>query len=148
VLLAWKRILDRVGIDMSIRQVDSAQFERRRQGFEFDMMPMVWGSSLSPGNEQSFRWGSRAADQTGSFNLAGLKSPAADAMIAQILSALTREDLVAAVRSLDRVLMSAQIALPLYHLPEQRIARWTTMARPERPALSGQAIDAWWRARP
>lgn len=147
VLLAWKRILDRVGIDMSIRQVDSAQFERRRQGFEFDMMPMVWGSSLSPGNEQTFRWGSRAADQPGSFNLSGLKSPAADAMIAQILSALTREDLVSAVRALDRVLMSAQVALPLYHLPEQRIARWTTMARPERPALSGQAIDAWWRAR-
>ena len=148
VLLAWKRVLDRVGIDMAIRQVDSAQFERRRQTFDFDMIPMTWAASLSPGNEQAFRWGSRLAEQQGSFNLAGLRSPAADRMIEAILAAVTREDLVAAVRALDRVLISARIVVPLYHLPEQRLARWTTLGRPERTALSGQAIDAWWRARP
>ncbi len=148
VLLAWKRVLDRVGIDMAIRQVDSAQFERRRQTYDYDMIPAVWGASLSPGNEQMFRWGSRVADQPGSFNFTGLKSPAADRMIEAILSAVTREELVSAVRALDRVLISSAVVLPLYHLPEQRLARWTHLARPERPSLSGQAIEAWWRVRP
>jgi peptide/nickel transport system substrate-binding protein len=145
LLLAWKRVLDRVGIDLAIRQIDSAQFERRRQNYDYDMIPWAWAGSLSPGNEQAFRWGSRAASQPGSLNLSGAANPAVDAMIEATLAASTREELVDAARALDRVLLSGTYVLPLYNLPEQRIARWSHIEMPARPALFGQVIESWWR---
>jgi peptide/nickel transport system substrate-binding protein len=145
ILLAWKRVLDRLGVDLSIRQIDSAQFERRRQTFDFDVMPWAWAGSLSPGNEQAFRWGSRAADQPGSLNLAGAKEPAADAMVEALLEARSRDELIDAARALDRVLLSRFYVLPLYNLPEQRLARWSHLRMPAQPALFGQVIESWWR---
>lgn len=146
LLLAWKRVLDRVGIELSIRQVDSAQFERRRQTFDYDMMPWAWGASLSPGNEQAFRWGSRAAEQSGSLNLAGVRSPAVDAAVAKLLDAKTREELVTAARVLDRLLMSGLYVLPLHHQPDMRLARWAHVRLPARTALFGPQIETWWSA--
>ena len=113
-----------------MRSVDATQFERRRIAFDFDMMDYHWEQSLSPGNEQSFYWGSAAADQQGSRNYMGVKSKAIDAMIAAMLNARTREDFVAAVRALDRVLLSGFYVVPLYHLPEQWVARWTRIEHP------------------
>lgn len=144
LLLAWKRVLDRIGIELSIRQVDSAQFERRRQTYDFDMVPWAWGASLSPGNEQAFRWGSRAAEQPGSLNLAGVRNPAIDAAIAELLDATTREELVVAARVLDRLLISGLYVLPLHHQPEQRLARWSHLRLPQRSPLFGPQIESWW----
>ncbi|HLF22293.1 MAG TPA: extracellular solute-binding protein, partial [Burkholderiales bacterium] len=104
--LAFVRNLKRAGIDAQVRNVDATQFERRRIGFDFDMMEYRWEQSLSPGNEQYFYWGSDAADQQGSRNYMGVKSPAVDAMIAAMLSATSREDFVAATRALDRILLA------------------------------------------
>src|SRR5690606_12592371 len=98
--LAYIGMLRRAGIEAKIRFVDGAQFERRRQNYEFDMMPYTWQQSLSPGNEQSFYFGSEAADVPGTRNYMGAKSPAIDAMIAALLAAREREDFVAAVRAL------------------------------------------------
>jgi peptide/nickel transport system substrate-binding protein len=109
------------------------------------MIQNRWDQSLSPGNEQAFYWGSAAADQPGTRNYMGIKSAAADAMIAALLKAESREEFVAAVRSLDRVLISGFYTIPLFHLPEQWIARWTTVKRPATTSLYGYLYETWWR---
>lgn len=144
LLLTYADALKKIGIDVSIRQVDSAQYERRKQTFDFDMIPNYWGASLSPGNEQSFRWGSAAAKTEGSFNIAGVESEAVDAMIAAMLEAQTREDFVSAVRALDRVLLSGDYVVPLFYLPDQWVAYWTRLKRPDETPLYGYQIDMWW----
>jgi peptide/nickel transport system substrate-binding protein len=144
LLLTYARALKQVGIEARIRSVDSAQYQRRKQTFDFDMIPNYWGASLSPGNEQSFRFGSKAAKTEGSFNFAGVESEAVDAMIAALLAAKTREDFVSAVRALDRVLLSGDYVVPLFYLPKQWVAYWTTLKRPEETPLYGYQIGAWW----
>ncbi len=145
VALYYAATLRRAGIEIVIRQVDSTQFERRRTSFDFDMLPFAWPVSLSPGNEQGFRWSSAAADTPGSYNVAGVKSPAADAAIEALLNAREMPDFVAAVRALDRVLLSGFYVVPLYHAPGQWIARWSHIGHPERASLYGAALDTWWR---
>ena len=143
--LAYASMLRRAGVTARIRFVDSAQFEQRRQNYDFDMMPYVWQQSLSPGNEQAFYFGSAAADVPGTRNYMGAKNPAVDAMIAALLAARGRPEFVSAVRALDRVLMSGQYVLPLFHLPEEWIARWPEIARPADLSLYGTPPETWWR---
>jgi peptide/nickel transport system substrate-binding protein len=142
--LTFARDLKRAGIEASIRVVDSVQYEQRRQTFDFDMIQYFWDASLSPGNEQSFYWGSAAAEQPGSRNYMGAKNPAIDAMIAAMLAARGREDFVTAVRALDRVLISGFYVVPLFHLPSQWVARWTRIQRPAETSLSGYLEETWW----
>ena len=142
--LAFVRNLKRAGIDARVRSIDATQFERRRIAFDFDMMDYRWEQSLSPGNEQSFYWGSEAATQEGSRNYMGVKSPAVDAMIAAMLSATRREDFVAATRALDRVLLSGFYVVPLYFPPTQWVARWTRIEHPSRTSLFGYLPETWW----
>src|SRR5205085_10340413 len=104
--LALVRDLERAGITPIVRMVDAVQYDQRRQTFDFDMIQFEWSESLSPGNEQTFYWGSAAADEPGSRNYMGARSAAIDAMIAAMLRAERRADFVAAVRALDRVLIS------------------------------------------
>ncbi len=144
LFLTFARDLLKAGIEVSIRQVDSAQYQARKTSFDFDMIQNSWSASLSPGNEQSFRWSAEAADTEGSFNYAGVKSPAVDAMIGALLAAKSREDFVAAVRALDRVLMSGDYVVPLYHLPAQWVAYWTVLHHPEVMPLYGVQTDCWW----
>jgi peptide/nickel transport system substrate-binding protein len=143
--LAYQSMLGRAGVVVRVRFVDSAQYERRRQDYDFDMMPYIWDQSLSPGNEQAFYFGSAAADVPGTRNYMGAKNPAADAMIAALLAAREREDFVAAVRALDRVLISGLYVLPLFHLPQDWIARWPEIERPGELSLYGSPIETWWR---
>ncbi|MFC0283342.1 extracellular solute-binding protein [Camelimonas abortus] len=143
--LALQAGLKRIGVAVRVRVVDSVQYERRRQTFDYDMIIAAWRASPSPGNEQYFRWGSRAADQQASFNFAGVKSPAADAMIAAVTAAATREDHVAAVRALDRVLLSGFHVIPLYYAPHVWLARWRHVGRPDPLPLLGPAPETWWR---
>jgi peptide/nickel transport system substrate-binding protein len=142
--LAYSRTLKHAGIEASVRSIDATQFEHRRIGFDFDMMQYRWEQSLSPGNEQLFYFGSAAADQNGSRNYMGMKSPAADAMIAALLAAVTREDFVTAVRAFDRVLLSGFYVIPLYYPPVQWVARRTRIAHPERTSLFGYLPETWW----
>ena len=144
LFLTFARELLKAGIEANIRQVDSAQYQSRKTSFDFDMIQNSWAASLSPGNEQSFRWSSEAADTEGSFNYAGVKSPAADAMIAALLAAKGREEFIAAVRALDRVLMSGVYVVPLYHLPAQWVVYWKKLRPPQRTPLYGVQIDCWW----
>jgi len=145
--------LARVGVEARVRLVDEVQFQRRRQNFDFDMMLGSWLASASPGSEERTRWGSAAADEPASFNLAGVRSPAVDAMIEALLAAQSEDDFVNAVRALDRVLLSGFYIVPLYHAENQWIAASTTLARPAKLPAYGSptlddTLDSWWRKKP
>ena len=143
--LLFSQSLKRIGITARVRAVDAVQFEGRRLDYDFDMIENRWDQSLSPGNEQAFYWGSAAADQPGTRNYIGVKSAAVDAMIAALLQAQERAEFVAAVRALDRVLISGLYTIPLFHLPEQWIVRWRTIARPTTISLYGYLFETSWR---
>lgn len=142
--LSFARTLARLGIELTIRQVDSAQYELRRKTFDFDMVQATWSASLSPGNEQINRWSSRLADIEGSLNLVGARNPAADAMIEALLRAEREEDFVAAVRAFDRVLISGDYAIPLFFLPKAWLAHRRHLKLPANAPLAGFDIDTWW----
>jgi peptide/nickel transport system substrate-binding protein len=144
IALAYTRDLKRAGIEASVRAVDAVQFDQRRLGFDFDMIQNRWDQSLSPGNEQSFYWGSAAADIQGTRNYMGAKDPAIDALIAAMLEAREHPAFVSAVRALDRSLMSGFYAIPLFNAGEQWIARWNRIERPGATALSGYLPETWW----
>ncbi len=145
IALSFARDLKRAGITANIRLVDAVQYDRRRQTFDFDMLQNHWAASLSPGNEQLFYWSSAAAGEPGSRNYMGARSAAVDAMIDAMLRAESREDFVAAVRALDRVLLSGFFVVPLYHVPNQWVARWSRIRRPTVTSLHGYLPESWWR---
>ena len=145
IALAYMRDLKRAGIEASVRAVDAVQFDQRRLSFEFDMIQNRWDQSLSPGNEQSFYWGSEAADNQGTRNYMGAKDPAIDALIAAMLEAREHPAFVSAVRALDRTLMSGFYAIPLFNVREQWIARWNRIERPAATALTGYLPETWWQ---
>ncbi len=153
--LSFSESLKRIGIDARIRRADEVQYQRRRQKFDFDMMFGSWFTSASPGNEQRSRWGSASADQEASFNLAGAKSPAIDAMIVALLAAKSHEDFVEAVRAYDRVLLSGMYIIPLFHRADFWIASSSLLAHPAAlphyaSPLFGPSgtLDMWWRKAP
>ena len=144
IALAFVRDLKRAGITATVRVVDAVQFDQRRIAFDFDMIQNRWDQSLSPGNEQAFYFGSEAADSQGSRNYMGVKSPAVDAMIRALLGMREQPDFEAAVRALDRSLMSGFYVIPVFNVPAQWVARWTRIARPEKNSLSGILPETWW----
>ena len=142
--LAWQRTLSRLGIALNVRSVDDTQFQRRKGQFDFDVVISRYYASLSPGAEQEFRWGSASRKMEGSFNFAGAADPAIDAMIKAMLAARDRDDFVTAVRAFDRVLISGHYLVPLYHLDEQWLARWTRIQHPKKLPLYGYRLPTWW----
>ena len=142
--LPFARNLERLGIEMSVRTVDSAQYENRVRDFDFDMVVNVWGQSLSPGNEQREFWSSAAADQPGSRNLAGLKNPAIDRLVDQVIAAPDRASLVTRTRALDRALQWTFLVIPHFHIPYTRIALWDKFGYPSVTPLQGVQLNAWW----
>jgi peptide/nickel transport system substrate-binding protein len=136
--------LKALGITAKIRQVDPTQYQARLTTFDFDMVQARWRASLSPGNEQLFRWSRNAAATEGTYNYPGVKNPAVDAMIAALLSARSRPDFVSAVRALDRVLLSGYYVIPLFHLQNQWVAYWHRVAGPETQGNYGYNLDTWW----
>ena len=141
---SYAEALARVGIKVSVRTADSAQRWARLKQFDFDMIQWTWGASLSPGNEQRNRWGSESADAPNALNFAGVKDPAVDAMIDALLAARERPDFVSAVRALDRLLISGDYVVPLYHAKGNWIAWSARLGHPTRMPLSGVDLDAWW----
>ena len=145
IVLFYKPALERLGISVSLRVVDSAQYQNRIRAREFDMIVTGWGQSLSPGNEQLDFWGSEAADREASRNYAGIKNPAVDALIKRVIFATDREELVAATRALDRVLLWNHFVVPTWTIDVTRTARWDRYARPEKlPEYSFGFPDIWW----
>src|SRR5262249_44304709 len=122
--LFYKPALERLGITSTVRTVDDAQYENRLRAWDYDIIAGTWGQSLSPGNEQLGCWGSAAADQPGSRNYIGIKNPAVDVLIQRIIFSKNRQELVAATRALDRVLLWNFYVVPQWTYGKQRSARW------------------------
>jgi microcin C transport system substrate-binding protein len=149
VFLFYKPALERLGIAVSVRTVDEAHYENRLRNWDFDIITFAWGESLLPGNEQRGYWGSLAADQSGSDNVIGIKNPAVDAMIEKIVFAKTQEDLVAAARALDRILLWNQYVVPQWGYAKLRTARWNRFSRPDplpKYGISAFPTVWWWDA--
>ena len=140
--------MERLGINMTIATVDDAQYNERINRFDFDMTDFRRSLSLSPGNEQSLYWGSKAAGQEGSRNLMGMKSPAADAMIDTLLTAQSQEDFVSAAQALDRVLTTGRYVIPIWSFSVGRIAHDKELKYPTHIPIYGDGVEwmplVWW----
>jgi microcin C transport system substrate-binding protein len=145
-VLFYKPSLERLGIDVTVRTVDDAQYANRERNWDFDVVIASWGESLSPGNEQRGFWSSQAADQPGSRNLIGIKNPAVDELIERVIFAKNREELVAATKALDRVLLWNHYVVPQFTYDKVRTARWDRFGRPEKMPAYGMAAfpTIWW----
>jgi microcin C transport system substrate-binding protein len=146
VFLFYKPSLERLGMTVSVRTVDEAQYENRLRSWDFDIITYAWGESLLPGNEQRGYWGSQAADQAGSENVIGIKNPAVDAMIEKIIFAKNRDDLVAATKALDRILLWNEYVVPQWTYGKVRTARWDRFSRPNPLPKYGMSAfpTLWW----
>jgi peptide/nickel transport system substrate-binding protein len=147
----YARALDRLGITLLVETTDKAQYTVREANYDFDMTFIRRDLTLSPGNEQYFYWGAKGADEPGSRNLMGMNSPAAEAMIAAMLAAKTREDFITATRALDRVLISGRYVIPIHQYSVGRIAHEAALTYPQdRLPIYGDGVgflpEVWWRA--
>ena len=147
LMLSYARTLERLGIAVRIRQVDTSQYWARLKNYDFDMIQWAWGASLSPGNEQINRWSSKAAGIEGTLNYPGVENAAVDAMIDGLLQAEAADDFVAAVRALDRALLSGDYVIPLFYLPRVWVAYWAHLRLPSIAPLAGVDVDTWWTER-
>lgn len=145
IALTWTRGLERLGIKVTVRTLDSAQYQRRLASFDFDAASVRWFNSLSPGNEQSTYWSKQAADQPGSRNYPGIKNAVVDALATAIPAAVSREQLVATTHALDRVLMAGYYLVPFYYLGADTVAWWNAHLRhPDVVPASGVVLESWW----
>jgi microcin C transport system substrate-binding protein len=147
VALFYMPSLERLGVAVSVRKIDSVQFENRERSWDFDIITIAsWPESLSPGNEQREYWGSQAADTPGSRNLVGIKNPAVDKLIDRVIFSTDRNDLVAATRALDRVLLWNHYVVPQWNYPKMRTARWDRFGQPSEMPKYGQSAfpTIWW----
>ena len=146
VFLPYKASLDRLGIAASVRTVDDVQYTNRTRAFDFDIATGLWPQSMSPGNEQREFWGSQAASREGSRNLPGIADPGVDALVDKVIYAKDRDELVAATKALDRVLLAHDYVVPQWTSLKQRTARWNRYSHPETmPRYGGAAFPTiWW----
>jgi len=145
MVLPVKQNCERIGIDMSVRTVDTSQYQRRSDSYDFDMTIDLWGQALSPGNEQREFWGGNAADKPGSRNSMGLKDAASDQLIELVIAAPDRDSLVVRTRCLDRVLQWHEFLIPQFRSGKELVAYWNRFSRPDKTAkYSPVAFDTWW----
>ncbi len=144
IVLPYARNLERLGVEVSVRTVDTAQYQNRLDAFDFDMVVGGFGQSLSPGNEQIDYWGSEKADQQGSRNIIGIQDPAIDKLIELVISAPNREALITRTRALDRVLLWNHFVVPNWHSRSYRVAYWNKFDRPARSPKYSLGLDTWW----
>jgi microcin C transport system substrate-binding protein len=145
VVSPFVQSLDRLGIKSSPRVVDVPQYQRRTDNFDYDIIVGGFAQSESPGNEQREYWGSAAADRPGSQNQIGIKNAAIDKLIDKIIFAKDREELVAACRALDRVLLWNHFVVPNWYSPNERFGYWNRYSHPQ--TLPSRAIGfptIWW----
>ncbi len=145
IVLPFKKNLERLGIEVSVRIVDVAQYIRRLETFDFDLVVGSFGVSESPGNELRGYWGSDFADSNGSRNYIGIKDPVIDDLIEKVIAAPNRESLVHRVRALDRVMQWNYWLIPHWHIAYDRLVYWDKFGMPEVvPDKGVQIISTWW----
>ena len=148
VVEIYARALERLGIRLIPELVDNAQYVARQSEFDFDLTRVRRDLSLSPGNEQRLYWGRAGVDQPGSRNLMGINSSAVEAMIDHMLTAESAEAFTAAVRALDRVLISGRYVIPIWQYDKGRIAHVKELRHPEKLPIYGDRSEffphVWW----
>ncbi|WNK00484.1 extracellular solute-binding protein [Thalassospiraceae bacterium LMO-JJ14] len=144
VVLPFAKNLEKLGVKARARTVETAQYRRRIDTFDYDMIVMNWGQSLSPGNEQRDFWGSASADQEGSRNSTGIKSLVIDALVEKLISAPDRQALITACHALDRVLQWQHLVIPHFHAGYDRIAYWDKFGQPKITPTRGTQFLSWW----
>lgn len=144
VVNPYIRNLERMGISVSVRLVDISQYINRLREYDFDMIVGSWGQSNSPGNEQREYWHSDSAERPGSRNLAGIRNPAVDFLVEQLIQASDREELVHRTRALDRVLQWNHYVIPHFHINAYRVAYWNKFGMPDTRPKYALGFDTWW----
>ena len=144
IVLPFAQNLEKLGINARVRTVDTSQYRRRLDTYDYDVIVGGAGQSLSPGNEQRAYWGSEAADQEGGRNTIGIKDPAIDELIETLIAAPDRKSLITATRALDRVLQWGHYVIPQWHIPYDRVAYWNIFDRPKITPDSGNQLMTWW----
>lgn len=147
IVLPYKANLERLGIEVAVRLVDTNQYIQRVRSFDFDIITHVFGQSNSPGNEQRDYWHSSMAEVSGSRNLIGIRNPVVDALVEMVIQAPDREALVHRTRALDRVLLHGHYVVPQWHVAVDRIAYWSFLERPETTPDNGFDLNNWWYGR-
>lgn len=148
IALSYARDLDRIGITLRVRTVDTAQFTGRLEAFDYDMVVFRWINSLSPGNEQVNYWGSAAAANRGSRNYAGVSNPAIDTLADAIARTTTREGLVTACHALDRALMQGHYFVPLFYIGRDLVIHTPDIGKPAQAPIYGAVLESWWKKPP
>lgn len=144
-VLPYVASLKKIGVDARIRTVDASQYTNRVRSFDYDMIWNVWAQSLNPGNEQAGYWGSDSLDREGSRNYAGISDPAIDELIKMVIFAQSREEQIAAVHALDRVLLAHHFVVPLFYSNAVKLAYRKTLAHPEELPFYGLGFpEVWW----
>lgn len=144
IALPFTKNLERLGVKARVRTVDSSQYQRRVETFDFDMIVSAWGASLSPGNEQRDFWSKAAANQNGSRNLIGVSDPVIDELIETLIAAPDRKSLITRTRALDRVMQWGHYIIPHWHLNYDRLIFWSKLKHPKTTPLKGSQFDTWW----
>jgi microcin C transport system substrate-binding protein len=144
VVLPFVQWVERLGIDARVRTVDPSQYQHLTDEFDYDMTMTTVPGTDSPGNEEFDNWGCASAKEVGSDNMAGVCSPVVDALIAKVVAANTRPELIAASRALDRVLLWGWYVVPLYHIAAVRTVWWNRFGFLDVPIRAGVSFDAWW----
>lgn len=145
VALTYKQSLAKLGVDMTIRRLDSATFTERKMSYAYDVIAMYWQNSLSPGTEQMVYWSCDAAHKKGSFNYAGICDPAVDKLAASIASATTYDDLKTIAHKLDHILMAKYFFVPLFYKGADYIALQNSIAHPDKTPIYGIVTESWWQ---
>jgi peptide/nickel transport system substrate-binding protein len=145
IALHYQRTLQQIGIKAEIRTVDAAQFTVLQKTYDYDMIPVTWYNSLSPGNEQVLYFGSAGKTTEGTRNYPGIADPAVDKAIDAMLHAQSREDFVSAVRAEDRLLVAGFYIIPFYDAGGQWVARWSYIGKPDQQPLAGFETTTLWR---
>lgn len=145
VLSNYVENLRRLGLAISIRRIDPAQYQRRVKSFDFDVVTARYSLRLTPGVELRSYWASETATMDGSLNLAGISNPAIDALINRAVEAKSRAELEIATRALDRVLRAGHYWVPQWYKPTHHIAHWDRFSRPStKPRYNRGIVDTWW----
>ena len=144
IVLPFSKNLEKLGVKTRARTVESAQYRRRLDTFDYDVVVGNWGQSMSPGNEQRDFWGSASVDQQGSRNIVGINDPAVDKLIEKLIAAPDRKALVTAARALDRVLQWNHFVIPHFHAGYDRIAYWDKFGKSDVTPASGTQFLSWW----
>lgn len=144
IVLPFKDNLQKLGILVEVRTIDSAQYQNRTDNFDFDMIVSTFRQSLSPGNEQRNFWGSDAANTNGSRNIIGIDNSVINDLIEKIISAKDREELITTTRALDRVLLWNHFVIPQWHISAYRVLYWDIFDKPKTRPKYSLGTNTWW----